>query len=331
MLDPVRKRLPQLLRAVAAAFLWFASQGSKTQAVALGEATPAVHPQQGLYFGFEPPGDTPVLLAPNLVSTRREHSAAMFAPDGTEIWFARIYPPEILYVKRIDGVWSAPQTAPFSGEYADLYPSLTADGNRLFFTSQRPPSPSDSPLPRGQGLLWYAERTETGWSDAKRFDLITDPRSLASCVSVAANGNLYLGMRNLEEPDLSMDIYYVRFEDGRYLEPERLQTINSATPDHSPFVAPDERYLIWSSFRGGQGLSDLFISFRGADGGWSEPRNLGPRINSGAKDEYPYVTPDGRFLVFNSNRASALNPNPIPDGPGNIYWVEAAAHIAPSP
>lgn len=332
----VARRLPQMLPAVAAALLCFASQGGKTQVASHGRGTPASHSQQDLYFGLQPPGNTPELFAPNLVSTRQEHSAAMFAPDGTEIWFARIYfariyPPEILYVKRIDGVWSAPQTAPFSGKYADLYPSLTADGNRLFFTSQRPPSPSDSPLPRGQGLLWYAERTETGWSDARRFDLITDPRSLPSCVSVAVNGNLYLGMRNLEEPDLSMDIYYVRLEGGRYRAPERLHTISSPTPDHSPFVAPDERYLIWSSFRGGRGLSDLFISFRGADGRWSEPRNLGPRINSGAKDEYPYVTPDGRFLVFNSNRASALNPNPIPDGPGNIYWVEAAAYIAPTP
>ncbi len=320
-----------MLPPVAAAFLWFASQGSMNQAVAHGEGTPAGHPQQGLYLGLEPPGDTPEIFAPNLVSTRREHSAAMFAPDGTEIWFARIYPAEILFVKRIAGVWSAPQTAPFSGEYPDLYPTLTADGNRLFFTSQRPPSPSDGPLPRGQGLLWYVERTGTDWSGPERLNIVTDPRALPSCVSVAANGNLYLGMRNLEEPELSMDIYRVRFERGRYLEPERLEAVSSPAPDHSPFVAPDESYLIWSSFRGGYGLSDLFISFRGADGGWSEPRNLGPRINSGAKDEYPYVTPDGRFLIFNSNRVSVLNANPIPDGPGNVYWVEAGAYVAPNP
>lgn len=124
-----------------------------------------------------------------------------------------------------------------------------------------------------------------------------------------------------------MDIYRIRFLAGRYLPPEKLETISSPLPDHSPFIAPDESYLIWSSFRGGYGLSDLFISHRRSDGRWSEPRNLGPRINSEAKDEYPYVSPDGRFLFFNSNRISTLNTTRVPDGPGNIYWVEARPYI----
>jgi hypothetical protein len=287
--------------------------------------------QQDRYFGFEAPGDTPTLVGPKTISTGREHSAVMFTPDGNEIWFARLSPAEILFTKRIDGVWSAPRTASFSGAYPDLYPTLTADGNRLFFTSQRPPSPGSAPLPRGQGLLWYVERTQSGWSEPQRFDIVTEPRALPSGVSVAASGNVYFSMRNLEHPDLSTDIYRVRFEGGRYLNPERLEAISSPTPDLSPYVAPDESYLLWSSFRGGYGRSDLFISFREPDRGWSEPRNLGRRVNSSAKDEYPYVTPDGRFLVFNSNRVSALNVKPIPDGPGNVYWVETGALLARRP
>ena len=312
-----------------APLLLFPPNGTETQAFPHGTVTPISDQQQGPFLGLGPPGVTPELFAPDLVSTGREHSAAMFTPDGTEIWFGRIAPTEILFMKQTDGVWSQPQAAPFSGEHSGLYPSLTSDGNRLFFTSQRPLLPGDPPLPRGQGLLWYVERTDTGWSDPEHFGIATDPQSLPSCVSVAANRNLYLALRSLEDSD--SDIYLVRFQGGRYLEPERIGAIASPAPDHSPFVAPDESYLIWSSFRGGHGLSDLFISFRGPNGGWSEPRNLGPRINSGAKEEYPYVTPDGRFLFFNSNRVSALNTRRIPDGPGNIYWVDATAYVEPSP
>lgn len=133
-------------------------------------------------------------------------------------------------MKRIDRVWSAPRTAPFSGEYPDLYPALTADGSRLCFTSQQPPSPGGHPLPRGQGLLWYVERTAGGWSDPRRLELITDPRSLPSCASVAANGNLFLSMRDVEAPDLPVDIYRARFEGDRYLQPERLRAISSTRP-----------------------------------------------------------------------------------------------------
>ena len=51
---------------------------------------------------------------------------------------------------------------------------------------------------------------------------------------------------------------------------------------------------------------------------------MGSGINSAYKDEFPYVSPDGKYLFFNSNRPSALNARPIPDGPGNIYWVSTA-------
>jgi len=37
------------------------------------------------YLGQIPPGDTPVLFAPGVVSTGKEHSAAMFTPDLSEM------------------------------------------------------------------------------------------------------------------------------------------------------------------------------------------------------------------------------------------------------
>jgi hypothetical protein len=62
----------------------------------------------------------------------------------------------------------------------------------------------------------------------------------------------------------------------------------------------------------------------GLRGSWTRPRNLGARVNSPWKDEYPYVSADGKYLFFNSNRPSLLYGSPIPDGPGNIYWVDAS-------
>jgi len=53
------------------------------------------------------------------------------------------------------------------------------------------------------------------------------------------------------------------------------------------------------------------------------PQNLGNKINSTSKDGFPYVTPDGKYFFYNSNRVSILNDKDIPDGPGNIYWVDA--------
>ena len=46
-------------------------------------------------------------------------------------------------------------------------------------------------------------------------------------------------------------------------------------------VALDEGYLIfWSNSRDGYGSSDLYVAFRSDDGTWSEPKNMGPTINT---------------------------------------------------
>jgi hypothetical protein len=70
-------------------------------------------------------------------------------------------------------------------------------------------------------------------------------------------------------------------------------------------------------------MSDLYIRFRSGDGTWTRPKNMGRIINSEAKEGYPFVTVDGRYLFFYSTRVSALNERRIPDGPGNVYWIDA--------
>lgn len=274
----------------------------------------------GAYLGQKPPGDIPVLFAPGIVSTGKEHSAAMFTPDSNEVWFGRMFPAKIYYMKRVDDRWSEPRVAPFCDSFNYLYPILTGDGAQVFFSTDRPVDQNGERYPRGDVDIWMVRRKSGGWSEPVRLDDNVNLGRRNSCGSVAANGNLYFTAR---KNDASTDIYRSQLLGSGYAPGEPLTDIDSPAPDHCPFVAPDESYLIFSSFRGGLGKSDLFISFRDQDGTWSEPINMGPKINSPYKDEYPYVTPDGKYLFFNSNRPSILNDKPIPDGPGNIYWIDS--------
>jgi hypothetical protein len=276
---------------------------------------------KGPYLGQQPPGDTPILFAPGIVSTGKEHSAAMFTPDGKEVWFGRLLPAELYYMERVGDTWTEPKIAPFSLTYNMLYPVLSDDGNKIFFSSDRPFEDYGERLSRWEGNIWMVERTSGGWSEPKYLDENINHGRHNSCGSMTANGNLYFTSKDNEK---STEIYRASMIGGAYGVPENLTEINSPTPEFSPFVAPDESYLIFSSFRGGLGRSDLFISFRSQDGTWSKPKNMGSKINSPYKDEYPCVTPDGKYLFFNSNRPSSLNPTPIEGGPGNIYWVSAA-------
>jgi len=275
----------------------------------------------GPYLGQKPPGDAPVLFAPGIVSTGLEHSAAMFTPDGKEVWFGRMFPEKIYYMKMVEGVWTGIRVAPFCDTLKYLYPVLIHGGMKIFFSSNRPVDRQGKRLVQGGRDIWMVQRSPDGWTAPEHQNDNINIGHRNSCGSMAANGNLYFTCGGNGS---STDMYHSRFVDNTYAVPVRLSEINSGTPDHCPFVAPNESYLIFSSFRGGLGRSDLFICFRNQDGAWTDPKNMGPVINSAYKDEYPFVTSDGEYLFFNSNRPSPLNAKPIPDGPGNIYWVSAA-------
>lgn len=273
----------------------------------------------GPYLGQEPPGDAPVVFAPGIVSTGKEHSAAMFTPDGKEIWFGRLLPNVIWFMKITDGSWTDPQIAPFSDSVTNsLYPVLAPDGNQIFFSSKRSLDDPARKLPGGDFHIWVARRTGDQWSEPVHLDENVNFGHRQSCGSIAANGDLYFASSDNKG---SVNLYYSALINGDYSDTLALDELNSPTPDHSPFIALDGSYVIFSSFRGGLGRSDLFISFREHDNSWSKPVNMGPDVNSKYKDEYPFVTPDGKYLFFNSNRPSSFNPEPIAEGPGNIYWV----------
>ena len=70
-------------------------------------------------------------------------------------------------------------------------------------------------------------------------------------------------------------------------------------------TAMTERFDGQGRFRlgsaGGRGGRDLYRTVRLPDGSWSEPLNLGSRINTPGEEESPVLSADGRSLVFSSN------------------------------
>jgi len=114
-----------------------------------------------------------------------------------------------------------------------------------------------------------------------------------------------------------MDIYQVRNINGVYSAPERLDdNINSSYMDLSAFIDPEENYIIFASDRpGGYGGTDLYISSKDTDGSWKGAINMGEPVNSSAGEDSPFVSADGLYLFFNSDRHQQYDRNP--------YWVDA--------
>jgi ankyrin repeat protein len=269
---------------------------------------------EGEYLGQAPPGDTPVMFAPGIISSLWGlHSSLAFSPDGTEVyWVPMIDVPgqpysrnNIHFMKRTANRWAPPRVASFSGieGVSDGEPFFTEDGNRLYFNSSRP-NPG-----QGNGKkenIWYVDRTPSGWSDPKPVSQVINNMSMHWQFSLDNKGNIYFAS---DDPGgLGMqDIYVSSFKNGEYGTPENLGVnINSSENEMTPFISPEGDYLIYT--RG----TDMLISFRGKDGTWGESRSMGSPVCTGF-ELCPLLTPDRKYLIFLSGREGESHP----------WWVSA--------
>lgn len=63
--------------------------------------------------------------------------------------------------------------------------------------------------------------------------------------------------------------------------------------------------------KNGQGLNDLYVSFRIGPYSWSKPLNLGPDINTSFRETTPHLAIDKSTIYFSSNRPGSMGGNDI--------------------
>jgi Tol biopolymer transport system component len=291
------------------------------------------------YFGQMFPETEPKIYSPGIISTERHERDFAMSPGGSDIFYSYVLPrfnrSVILSLHHDGAFWSDVKVASFSGAYNDLEPAFSPDGNRLFFVSKRPASNTAENNTWG---IWYIEKTNTGWGEAIPVGVPVDSTGNEFYPSVSATGNLYFTAER-ENGLGGEDIFVAEYNGENYSAPLNLgAAINSRAAEFNAFIAPDESYLIFSSYgrEDDLGGGDLYIAFREPDGSWGKARNMGPEINSDKLDYCPFVSPDNRFLFFTSERTvpdleqnNKLNLSRLHqledrfnNGLGDIYWVQ---------
>jgi hypothetical protein len=271
------RSLPTLLIAAAVLLPW------------AGTSRPSEFPKlTGPYLGQKPPGRSPELFAPGIVSTRADEYGLEVSADGNEILFVRDG-AILLAVCGPDGTWMPPAVAPFSGEYIDGEPCFSPDGKRIIFASRRP-----LPNAKRSRNIWFSEKNGGVWGTARPFDALPWEKAIHA-LSIAASGNVY-----------EDGIILFPFLDGTYGPAQRL---SPGVKGLFPFIAPDESFILVSDRPPGKVDADLYVSFRRPDGEWTRPAALGGTINSRDSEGNSFVASDARFLFFSRKQ--------------DIYWVSA--------
>ena len=270
----------------------------------------------GQYLGLTPPGIEPELFASGIISTDgAQHCFPAISPDGKEIYWMQIIfenkrpRGEIHYMEEIDGSWTKPEVAAFSGIYNDQAPVFSHNGNRLYFSSSRPGG-------FGQKTnIWFIEKIDSKCSEPQNLGSPPNTDVGATQPSFTLDGSVYF-VGSYDSTQWKTAIYRSRYINGQYQKPELLDyPIRTEFADIYPYIAPDESFLIFGSTRpGGNSVeSDLYLSFRDSSDNWSNPIHLDKSINNGKSVSFPFITHDGKYLLFNR----------FDDGTDKFHWVDA--------
>ncbi len=256
---------------------------------------------EGSYFGQNPPGLTPEVFAPGIISTDNWETGGVFTPDLKEFYFIREF-GETVEEKKMkfmvyqykDNEWRDSIISPRVGQ-----PFISPDGKTLHLGRR------------------YKERMENGeWSEIKSLDSVFYKIPIMRLTASEEGTYVFDAMGEGL-------LRYARLIDGNRENPEMFgEQINSGTANAHPFIAPDESYMIWDSRReSGYGQADMYITFKKQDGTWGAPINLGDKINTEASEGGARVTPDGKYLFFNRNVGKVKPTDPYDDV--DMFWVDA--------
>lgn len=278
------------------------------------------------------------LFGKDFISTGISERDFALSPDGAELFYT-IQSPQgifqtIVYSKKDSkGKWSKPEVASFAGKFSDLEPAFTADGKKLFFSSNRPLSGSEIK----DFDIWVVEKETGKWGEPQNLGAPVNTTEDEFYPSITNTGNLYFTAAYKNGLGKE-DVFIAKFENGKYGEPVPLDTaVNSKTYEFNAFISPDEDFIIFTSYgrKDDTGRGDLYMSIKDASGNWQPAKNLS-MLNSAKLDYCPFVSFDKRMLFFTSERNSlkkSFTDKPIKidklvksftspqNGGGDIYWI----------
>ncbi len=176
--------------------------------------------------------------------------------------------------------------------YPEYLPSITAEGNTLVFTRRV----------RGQEDVFFSKKEQNEWQMPLPLEGINTPDNEGSQY-ISADGSLLVFVKCSDRSGYgSCDLYFSEKKGDSWTKPQNMgQPINTRAWESQPSLSADGRTLYFASSRKGSlGGRDIWRSQRNEAGEWSNPVNLGRRINTLADDEAPFFHPDNQSLYFMS-------------------------------
>jgi len=257
---------------------------------------------EGPYFGQKPPGLTPEIFAPGIVSVDGIYEGDVsFSPNLAEMYFSpTINGHSYVHFSKLENKqWTKPRRANFTkGKISDEFsPLVSHSGNRIYFATYDPTAPLK---------IWYVNRLKDSWSDAILLDSPINKDEVVKPTE-AKNGDLFYYNESKGK------MFYAVNKNGKFPEVREVGIPYGSLG----FISPSQDYLVVQAHKENDKTKDkdIYVYFKKKDGTWSTPISLGNAVNTNYREGGPTLSPDGKYLFFNRYYENGKRGLP------NVYWV----------
>ncbi len=182
----------------------------------------------------------------------------------------------------------------------EYWPSLSADEQTLIITRLVRRTIAFGGV---QEDFFISHKAQDGWGMMENagYPLNTDDNEGAQTIS--ADGRLMVFTAcNRQEGVGRCDLYYSEKVGEKWTYPKNMRApVNTHYKETQPSLSADGRTLYFASDRpGGKGQLDIWVTVKDEEGKWTQPVNLGDKINTRQHEMSPFIHFDNQTLYFAS-------------------------------
>ncbi|SMO67893.1 OmpA family protein [Solitalea koreensis] len=206
--------------------------------------------------------------------------------------------------------------------------TVIADSNQVYFTSSRLLIKDKKGVPVNYNTVYKGKLNGLEIEAPAKVDIPISEGKQQGVIAFSPNKKTMYLTRWKQNKSQSFEaaIYVSSYENGKWSDPTILpNTINyPGSRNMYPFITSSGKGLFFVSDRpGGYGKTDIWYSEISASGLFSEPINLGPKINTKENEQAPFYDERSQKLIYSSNGKFGLGGLDLYEAKGALdSWTE---------